>query len=198
MNEQERAARNLETIRSMMQRATVYRMISGPTALFAGAVTIALALLLNWDPNLIGWKWAWFALAFVVIIFNTQLVVSKAKKENSPLFSPGLRMGLRAILPALIIGFVIGWVQPRGYSHTISAWIWMLCYGTSLMATGSFAPRSIPVLGAAFIAAGLYCFLKYPSGWYPIHIANFMMAITFGGFHLIYGLYVIFIENKRS
>jgi hypothetical protein len=42
MSEKERAAQNLETIRSMMERATVYRMISGPTALFAGLLAVVL------------------------------------------------------------------------------------------------------------------------------------------------------------
>ena len=196
MNEQERAAQNLETIRSMMQRATVYRMISGPTALFAGVlvfVTVLFAPFDSWD-----WKLTWFCVAGLVMALNTMLVVAKAKKENASVFSPGLRMGLRALLPAMIIGFFIGAIEPRGYSPIILSWVWMLCYGVALMSTGSFAPRSLWLLGAAFMLSGLYCFYRWPTGFHESIGGSTLMAITFGGYHLIYGLYVIFIENKRS
>jgi hypothetical protein len=212
MTEKERAAQNLETIRSMMERATVYRMISGPTALFAGL----LAVVLPWIVPLFEgmklfseWKWVWFGVAGTIIIFNSVLVIIKAKREGESIFSPGLRMGLRAILPAMVIGFVIGLLQPQNFHPVILAWIWMLCYGVALMATVSFAPRSLWWLGCAFVVAGLYHFRLWPSygcgveqGWTGIGdglwVANMAMAKTFGIFHLIYGLYVIFIENKRS
>ena len=50
-------------------------------------------------------------------------------------------MGLREILPAMVIGFVIGLLQAQNFHPVTLAWIWMLCYGVALIATGSFAPR---------------------------------------------------------
>ena len=225
MDEKKRAEENLAIIRSMMERATVYRMISGPTALFAGFLT----LIVPWISPLFSgmtryseWKWAWFGVAVIVMMFNTILVVVKAKREEKSVFSPGLRMGIWAIFPSLLIGFVIGLLQPEGYHPVILAWIWMLCYGVALMATRSFAPRSISWLGFAFILAGLYHFIKWPSfalgvsqrGWAEVRslpsfqglisvpesvsFANQAMMFSFGALHLIYGCYVIFIETKRS
>ena len=197
MNEQERAAQNLEVIRSMMERATVYRMISGPTALFAGV----LALLVAWFESSFyakTWLSIWYGVALSIMIFNTILVLLKAKREETTVFSPGLMMGLRAIIPPLLIGFFIGAFAPtRSYDAVLLSWIWMLCYGVALMSTVNFAPRSIWVLGSMFLVSGLYCFYRWPTGTNDLD-DSLLMAITFGGYHLLYGLYVIFIENKRS
>jgi hypothetical protein len=203
MTDKERAAQNLETIRSMMERATVYRMISGPTALFAGVLVIVTAIYAPtdfWD-----WRSTWFCVAGLVMAFNTILVLQKAKKEKTPIFSSGLRMGIRSLFPAMLVGAVIGFFDPRGYSTLMLSWIWMLCYGVALMSTVSFAPRSLWVLGAAFLVSGLYCFYRWPSSYMLYdkglgvgEAGDLLMGLTFGGFHLIYGLYVIFIENKRS
>lgn len=186
----------------MMERATVYRMISGLTAIFAGLVALLMVFVFPWDnlpyANHSGWKWIWYCAAAAVLFFNTALVIAKAKRENGAVFSPGLKMGLRAILPPLFIGFVIGLYQFRAYNPTLLAWIWMLCYGTSLMATGSFAPRSVSILGGVFIVTGLLYFQQFPSGENGFVHANFMMVKTFVIYHLLYGLYVILIENKRS
>ncbi|MGJ8698205.1 MAG: hypothetical protein ACSHYF_17930 [Verrucomicrobiaceae bacterium] len=198
MNEQERAAKNLETIRSMMERATVYRMISGPTALLGGGLVILVGFLAPWECW--SWKWTWIGVAGLVALFNTVLVVRKAKREGAPVFSAGLRMGIRSLFPAMMVGAV---VSLRDFAPVALAMVWTLCYGVALMSTVSFAPRSLWVLGAAFLASGLFCVLR-PSVFlscdcqsHPSEGGNLLMMVTFGGFHLVYGLYVILVENKR-
>lgn len=200
MDDRERAEENLAVIRSMMERATVYRMISGPTALFAALVSVALVFFIPWDlyDSRIEWKWMWYGAAGLVLVVNTLLVIRKAMVEKTAVFSPGLKMGLMAILPALIIGAVIGCFQFRAYDQVLLAWIWMLCYGTALMATGGFAPRSLWWLGLVFVITGLYYFRIYPSGLVNTAKANWMMLQTFGGYHLVYGGYVLLFEKDRS
>ena len=59
----------------------------------------------------------------------------------------------------------------------------MLCYGLAICAVGLFSVRPVSFLGAAFVLAGaLTLFLSGPSHLY-------MMALTFGGFHILYGLW---------
>ncbi|MEN8797013.1 MAG: hypothetical protein ABF328_09920 [Akkermansiaceae bacterium] len=199
MSDKDRAEENLAIIRSMMERATVYRMISGPTALFGGVLTLLVVFLFPWAefeaPR--DWKWVWFGVAILVLVMNTVLVILKSTREKTTLFSPGLKMGLKAIVPALLIGFVIGIIQNDLSSEEL-AWIWMLCYGAALCATSSFAPRSMWWLGIFFIVTGLYFFRDIPSGGYSIVRANMMMSQTFGGYHLVYGFYVLLVEKKRS
>lgn len=198
MNEKERAEENLAVIRSMMERATIYRMISGPTALFAGVVTLAMVCFFPWHIFDAQWEWAWCGAAILVLTVNTLLVVRKSSLEKTPVFSAGLKMGLKAILPALVVGAVIGFSQFRACDQVLLSWVWMLCYGVALMATGSFAPRSMWWLGVSFAITGLYYFRIYPDGLASSSKANGMMLQTFGGYHFIYGLYVLLLEKKHS
>ena len=82
--------------------------------------------------------------------------------------------------------------------------IWITCYGLGLLATRHFAPTSLLRLGWAFVLGGLGAFchmLRALSGefggtaagadtitaaWHHLFHAQFLMAITFGLFHIIY------------
>jgi hypothetical protein len=59
--------------------------------------------------------------------------------------------------------------------------IWMLAYGIAVCATGLFSQREVSFLGAAFLIAGAAALLMPAFGLV-------MMAVTFGGFHIIYGI----------
>jgi hypothetical protein len=62
--------------------------------------------------------------------------------------------------------------------------VWMLCYGIAVSAVGLFSQREVSVLGAAFLLAGAGTLLLLPTLGLP------MMAVTFGGFHIVYALAV--------
>jgi hypothetical protein len=58
---------------------------------------------------------------------------------------------------------------------------WMLAYGIAVCATGLFSQREVSYLGAGFLVAGAAA-LFAPGVGLP------MMAVTFGGFHILYGI----------
>ena len=58
--------------------------------------------------------------------------------------------------------------------------IWMIAYGIAVCATGLFSQKEVSILGGAFLLAGAATLL------FPAH-GLIMMAITFGGFHILYG-----------
>ena len=203
MSEKDKAAENLEVIRSLMERATVYRAISGPTALFSGVLASGMGVWFQYIQA--DFFYSWVVVLLSVVIFNTCLVVAKAKREKSRVFSPGLKMALVAITPGLLVGGVIGWFSPRGYGNAVIAWIWMLSYGLSLMSTKSFSPKSLWWLGLAFIVTGLFWFRWIPYHGYGLRevygipaSGHYLMIYTFGFYHIAYGLWVVFIEKNRS
>ena len=199
MNEKEKAAESLEVIRSLMERATVYRAISGPTALFAGLLALVMGFggvvkmehLLN-----LHWHQIWYVVLGLVVIFNTVLIVRKSQREKKPLFSPGLKAACRAIVPPLVVGFVGGQVLVEAKLYPYIPAVWMSCYGLALMSTGSFSPRSIWNLGAAFVVMGIFVAL-FPMTGISL-LDNRIMGVTFGGFHLIYGALVTVSKKDRS
>ncbi|MGH7551751.1 MAG: hypothetical protein ACREMQ_01830, partial [Longimicrobiales bacterium] len=55
-------------------------------------------------------------------------------------------------------------------------------YGTGVMTGGAFSVPVVPVLGGCFLAAGTAT-LFAPAAW-----ADALMAASFGGFHMAFGL----------
>jgi hypothetical protein len=186
------AAEQLRVIRSMMERATIFRALSGETALVGGAISLAMA----WaSEKRHGWVWAswWFAgLAVVLGFYAFQLFRMKAVHQR-PFWSSGLRMAMRGALPALISGGFLGLVFVRAGNDVAAACMWIIHYGLALLAIREFAPKSMVWLGWAFVAFGLLSLatvaniLELDRAWMLRVNASRLMAFAFGGFHLIYG-----------
>ncbi|MDG2323418.1 MAG: hypothetical protein P8M08_07850, partial [Akkermansiaceae bacterium] len=142
------------------------------------------------------WHQIWYVVLGLVVIFNTVLIVRKSQREKKPLFSPGLRAACRAIVPPLVVGFVGGQVLVEAELYPYVPAVWMSCYGLALMGTGSFSPRSMWNLGAAFVMTGIFVAL-FPRTGLPL-LDNGIMGVAFGGFHLIYGALITLSEKDRS
>jgi hypothetical protein len=59
----------------------------------------------------------------------------------------------------------------------------MLLYGTAICSVGLFSVRPVSVLGWAFVVAGALTLALPPA------LGLTMMALSFGGFHIVYGLW---------
>src|SRR6187431_1921800 len=102
MTTQEEAAEQLRTIRSMMERATIFRALSGETALIGGAVSMTVAW---FSEKRHGWPWAWWLGGLVVVLLFYGFQSHRMKTVNrQPFWGPGLRMALRGAMPSLIAG----------------------------------------------------------------------------------------------
>jgi hypothetical protein len=190
------AEENLRTIRALMERATVYRAISAGTALVGALLAISVAVvMLEREEPVSGKAFAavWVGVLIAVGVFNTALLVREARTRGAPFPSPSTRHGLKALAPPMVacglMGLVIIW---GGGDVELGVSIWVVGYGLGLLATASFAPRSIRALGWAFLMAGLAWFLGRE--WVgagtgdPIPDAARLMGVTFGGFHLVYAI----------
>ena len=62
--------------------------------------------------------------------------------------------------------------------------MWLMLYGTAVLTGGTFSVRAVPVMGAAFVVMGLVAFAA-PFSW-----ANGLMALGFGGLHIVFGLII--------
>jgi hypothetical protein len=203
MNQRSKAEEDLRVIRSLMERATIYRAISAPSALVAGGLSILVAGAIYFnnevDP-IFGrvirgreFAYTWIAVLIAALVANTFLVWREARQAGRPFISSGMKLALRTIAPCLLLpaAFTV-WFLSTGYQggtelDLVVAWI--AFYGLALLSTALFAPRSLVILGWAFLLTGL----SVPA------LLNFLaslsfdtppvaMGMTFGLYHIIYAV----------
>ena len=205
MSERSRAEEHLRVIRSLMERATMYRAISAPTALIGGLLAFITPAIIWWverarsagASGIDGRLFAeiWLAVLTVVLAINTFFVRQGALHDGRVLLSSGARLALRAIAPCLILpAATTVWFFKNAapIDREILVAVWIAFYGLSLLATALFAPRSLVFLGWAFLLSGLVLIFwpkslgDDPRGLYP----NLAMGATFGLYHLVYAVCV--------
>ena len=198
MDLSDHAADQLRTIRSLLERATVYRTISVPAAAAGGLVALAA----GWFTRSAGpgqWLLVWHGVLVLVAALNTAMLAAQSRREGRPLLGSGLRLAVRGLVPPLLAGGVLGSLCAWSLALEWCAALWILFYGLALLATQEFAPRSLVWLGRAFFAAGLgsvalcLSLCKHPSA----APGSILMAATFGLFHLAYAAAVT-VAARRS
>lgn len=200
------AEEHLRVIRSLMEKATIYRALSAPSALVGGLLAVIVGFALGWPLR----EWAaspapffiaWLGVLAVAASSNLFFIRRDARRRGDPFISPGMKMALTALAPSQITaGFATALAAcGAGGFYTAGLYLslpgfWCVLHGFGLLAMAHFAPRSIVRLGWSFLFAGLVAtgvfFFGFgsilPHGVSPVQIANAVMALTFGLFHLIY------------
>lgn len=203
MTTQEEAVEQLRVIRSVMERATIFRALSGETALIGGAAALAAAWL---SEGRHVWAWAvWWLVGLVLVIgFNAFQIFRLKTAHHRPFWSPGLRVALRGVMPSLIAGGFLGLIFVRMDQDRAAACMWILHYGLALLAIREFAPKSMVWLGWAFVIfgvaslAGVSNVVDGLALWMQKLNGSRLMAITFGGFHLIYGALIVTTARREE
>jgi len=207
---QDTAFEHLRIIRTLMERANIYRAVSAPAALIGGVLALAVAAYgvkanvfsksmesINNDFRSREFLFAWLALLVVSTAVNIWLLMRESGSKGQAFLTDGLRMAMRAVVPPLLTGGVLGtcliWFDEQ---LELAALVWILCYGLALQATVSFAPRSIIHLARAFIITGqvltVFWFANGGLGMFqrPEAPASIFLGLTFGLYHVIYAIAV--------
>jgi hypothetical protein len=198
MTTHQEAAEQLRVIRTMMERATIFRALSGEAALLGGAMSVAAGWM---SEGKTGWAWGgvWLGGLAVVILFAVWQLLRLAQSHARPLWSHGLKVALRGALPSLVVGGFLGLLHLQyrsATSETFAACFWILHYGLALLAIREFAPKSMVWLGLAFVATGLLALsaATFVQSMAPLLVRlgpSGLMAASFGGFHLLYGAAIV-------
>src|SRR5689334_22459674 len=110
------AEEHLRIIRSLMERATIYRAISAPTALVGGLVSVGVGTALHFSSSpsvrefegkaAITFLAAWGAVLLVTGIVNVWFLAREAKRRGQTFFSPAMAKAARALAPAFLTAAV--------------------------------------------------------------------------------------------
>ncbi len=198
------AEEHLHAIRQLMERATIYRAISAPTALVGGLLSLATAAaMLIWQSrdnlrnvDAMQFFLAWTGVFLVTLAANTLFILRGAQRRGEPMLSASMKLALRSIAPGMFAGGAISAVLTMTTEvPLLPTLMWLVFYGLGLLSTMTFAPRSIVLLGWAFLLTGVGAFIYFmnqtllpeidlptPTRFYPAAI----MGATFGMYHLVY------------
>lgn len=201
--ETERAADELKVIRQLMERPIRFSTMSGLSGIWAGVMALlglvldtCLTGLYSRQPdmalglNVVVWGGVFFcALAGVWLLTRR-----RERKQGMPAWSRIKTRILLTILPPFVVSvgltaiLLLRWFPMHSAGGTeqfdLVPAIWMLFYGMALWQVGEFTPRAVRVLGVAFLLSGFICAACLQRWPYET------LGMTFGGFHLIYGIVV--------
>ena len=209
MSDPEFAREQLRVIRALMERATIYRAISAPTAFVGGLLSLGgfcTAYYAKHDrhqplsPE--QFRLVWLVILAFTVLTNLIFIWREAVQRREPFFSAGMRCALLSVTPA----FVSAGVLTCLLQHPIQlALAWIALYGLALLATQHFAPRSLVWLGAAFFVAGCgllatwkHLLMPPGAGEPSALVVSGLLAATFGGFHLAYAAAVWALGEDRT
>jgi hypothetical protein len=188
------AARNLEVIRTLMERTCQYQLLTARASLVAGTLAgggaLAFFLLNPADARAFGAVWG---LVFAGSLLATTLgTVLRGRVSGEKVWSRQARAVVLALAPSLFAAlvltvcfFVQGW-------HLWLPGVWMLCYGQGALATSAYAPSSIRWLGVTVLALAGPTLALGP-GW-----AVPMMGLVFGLGHLVLGTALLVAERHEK
>jgi hypothetical protein len=188
------AARDLEVIRTLMERTCQYQLLTARAGLAAGSLAVAGSVLLSlgdWSgPTSFGVVWG---LVFLGSLLATALgTLARGRQRGERVWSRQARAVVRALAPSLLAAGVLSvFFFARGMYLWLPG-VWMLCYGQGALATAAYAPRPICWLGMAFLALGALTLGLGPD-W-----AVLMMGLAFGLGHLGLGGALLVAERRQG
>lgn len=205
------AAEHLQTIRTLMERAAVYRRALAPTVAVVGGAGIAGSVIgvLAGINSSNGFLLHWLAVACIALVGALVAVRRQALLAREPFWSPPARRVANALVPAFVAAVGVSIFCARiGLSEvvqTVLPGLWMVFYGCGLHAAGFFMPRGMRLFGWGFVVAGALWLIFAGASPLPSVIAgkealtgHGVMGLSFGAGHLLYAVYLYLTERKND
>jgi hypothetical protein len=187
----------------LMERATVYRAISAPSALIAGLLSLVAAggVYFNNEVKLVlgrtvgprEFAFLWLIVLVLAAVSNGYFLWREAERGRRPFISSAMKLALQAIAPNLLIpaAFTV-WFLQTGYlgaQELQLVTVWVAFYGLALLATGLFSPRSLSLLGWAFLLTAVATpVLADLIDRLTDDVPDTIMGVSFGLYHVIYAV----------
>jgi hypothetical protein len=193
------AASQLRYIREMMARTTEFTAVPGWGAVAMGCTALVAAFVAAQQATVVGWMRVWALEALIGFAIGAAAVGWKAHRHNVPLLRGQGRKFFQCLGPAItagialtlaVYGFDVGPTDDytvrsanleASASRHVLPGLWMLLYGTGVVAGGIFSVRPVPLFGACLMLTGALALLT-PAAW-----GDAWMAIGFGGLHIGFG-----------
>jgi hypothetical protein len=173
---------NLAFIRNTMEAAGSFTAVSGWGMVAIGMLAIAVAVAASQSATETGALTIWLASAILSPLVMIWMMVRKARRAKMPLLSGPGRKFVLSFSPPMIVGALLTFVLFRAGFVQVIPGVWLLLYGTGVVAGGAFSVRIVPVMGICFMIAGAIA-LFTPESW-----NDWILGAAFGGLHIAFGI----------
>jgi hypothetical protein len=173
---------NLAFIRDTMEAAGAFTAVSGWGMVAVGIIATIAAAIASAQHSQLQSIYVWLAAAVLAPVVMLWAIVRKARRAHVPLLSGPGRKFVLSFSPPMLVGALLTIVLFRaGLVATIPG-MWLLLYGTAVVAGGAFSVKLVPLMGFCFMLAGTLA-LFTPQSW-----NDWIMAAAFGGLHIGFGI----------
>jgi len=178
------AEESLQFIRRTMERSSTFTAVPGVGGVGMGAIGVAAAVLAAGQSSAERWLIVWLLAAVVAMGIGVTAMVRKAARLGAPLAgAAGRRFAIGFVAP-LVAGAALTWGVWMHDDWALMPAVWLLLYGTAVLAGGMFSIAAVRLLGVAFMALGITA-LATPPAW-----GNVWLGLGFGGLQIAFGLYI--------
>jgi hypothetical protein len=180
----DRALDNLRFIRETMERAGTFTAISGWGIVAVGVLAMVAAAVARLRPT-VEWRvGTWVVTAAACIALSMWATARKARRSDVSMVSgPAQKLAL-AFSPAMLVGALLTIALLRIGANDLLPAVWMLLYGTAVVAGGAFSVRIIPVMGVCFMILGALALFAPPA------VGDWLMVGGFGVVHVVFGIQI--------
>ena len=177
-----RAMDNLAFIRNTMEAAGSFTAVSGWGMVAIGVLAIVVAIVASMQQTATTAINIWLGAAVLSPSIAMWAMVRKARKANMPLLSGPGRKFLLSFSPPMFVGALLTLVLYRAGLVEAIPGVWLLLYGTAVVAGGAFSVKIVPVMGLCFMAAGVIALFA------PVSWGHAILGAAFGGLHIAFGI----------
>ncbi len=179
----DRARDNLSFIRTTMERATAFTGVPGWGGVAMGCTALLAAFLAAGTSSARDWLAVWLADAAVAFLIGAWSLGRKSLRMQGTALSRPARQFLLSFAPPVLAGALLTAALWSSGQVQLLPGMWLLLYGTAVVAGGTFSVRAVPAMGVLLMAIGA-AVLLWPA-W-----GNAGMAAGFGGVQVAFGWYI--------
>jgi len=172
---------NLRYIRETMERAGSFTAVPGWGGVAMGATALAAAGLASHAGSRGLWMLCWMIEGAVAVAAGIVAMWRKSRSAGLPLWNPPARKFVFSFVPPLIAGAALTLALWRLDAWTAIPGVWLMLYGTGVIAGGAFSTPVVPVMGVCFLITGGVAIFT-PAAW-----GDFWLGIGFGALHVVFG-----------
>ena len=177
-----RAMDNLAFIRDTMEAAGSFTAVSGWGMVAIGVLAIAVAGIASIQATPLASLNTWLAAAVLSPLIMMWAMVRKARSAKMPLLSGPGRKFVLSFSPPMFVGALLTFVLYRAGLVDAIPGVWLLLYGTGVVAGGAFSVKIVPVMGLCFMLAGVVALFS------PVSWNHAILGAAFGGLHIAFGI----------